>query len=351
MATQNFTNLLYSCAISHQSAAFANQNKVMYETLRSASIHTSTSMSVQLVVSLGVGSDVRVEDKKLFFMLEKGDGGLRIVFPARSTERLQSMRGQLPSRLADLLNVYSSKGERQIHRIINELESGTDDILLHEEITRVSWLTVTSRPVTASRSENGATPERSAPSIRTSSMDGEPRTSYQSFQYGIDLSEPTSMEFINREPTTREWTTPEPATPEPTTLGTSNMFRFGSSASSRSGTFRPSITTSTSIPARIESDSEDSLYWKVLDHVVKQAHSAGNNIRRMSNATANGDDIATYLSSLTLGPMGFEFSSQSRYFGSEPGMTKIRIGAAGELFVSAASLLFLDCVAHYITGL
>src|ERR1700761_4688956 len=134
-----------SCAISHRSPLFSNQNKQMYDDLVTVTVHTSADMSTKLVV---VQDDTafKVDCGRPSLIMKRNEYGLLITLPFAKTERRQSMRGQLSGYLSELLQVYDSRGEKQIYRIINELESGTDEILLDEEISRVSWLAETSRP-------------------------------------------------------------------------------------------------------------------------------------------------------------------------------------------------------------
>ena len=131
---------------------FSNQNKQMYDDLVTATVHTSADISTKLVV-VQDDTAVKVECDRPSLIMKRDEVGLLITLPLAKTERKRSMRGQLPGDLSELLRIYDSRGERQIYRIINELESGTDEILLEEEISRVSWLVETSRPAPASQSE------------------------------------------------------------------------------------------------------------------------------------------------------------------------------------------------------
>src|SRR5271170_1075059 len=146
---------------------FSNQNKQMYDDLVTATVHTSADMSTKLVV-VQDDTAVKVECDRPSLIVKRDEAGLLITLPLAKTERRQTMRGQLPGYLSDLLHIYDSRGEKQIYRIINELESGTDEILLDEEISWVSWLTETSRPAPASEPET-ETPPQPQSSIRRSS--------------------------------------------------------------------------------------------------------------------------------------------------------------------------------------
>src|SRR5947207_15628175 len=137
---------------------FSNQNKQMYDDLVTATVHTSADISTKLVVVQDDTAD-KVECDRPSLIMKRDEVGLLITLPLAKTERKRSMRGQLPGDLSELLRIYDSRGERQIYRIINELESGTDEILLEEEISRVSWLAEISRPAPASEPGTETTPQ------------------------------------------------------------------------------------------------------------------------------------------------------------------------------------------------
>ncbi|KIW74784.1 hypothetical protein Z517_11554 [Fonsecaea pedrosoi CBS 271.37] len=148
LLTEQFRLCAYAiscCAISHRSTLYSNQNTQMYNDLVSATVQTSADMSTKLVV-VQDSVPVEVVADRLSLVIEQKDAGLSITLPKDKVQRMQCMRGQLPGRLAEMLNIYDSRGEKQLYRILNELESGTDDILLQEDISRVSWLPETCRP-------------------------------------------------------------------------------------------------------------------------------------------------------------------------------------------------------------
>ena len=82
---------------------FSNQNKQMYDDLVTATVHTSAHISTKLVV-VQDDTAVKVEcDRPSLIM--KRDVGLLITLPLAKTERRQSMRGQLPGHLSELLTI------------------------------------------------------------------------------------------------------------------------------------------------------------------------------------------------------------------------------------------------------
>ncbi|KAF1811695.1 hypothetical protein P152DRAFT_418319 [Eremomyces bilateralis CBS 781.70] len=267
--TREFRQCAYAiscCAISHRSPMFSNQNKQMYNDLATATVHTSADMSVKLVV----GKDdtaVKVEWDKPSLIMKRDEAGLLITLPLARTERKQSMRSQLPGYLSGLLHIYDSRGERQIDRIINELESGTEEILLEEEISRVEWLAETSR---------------SAPALESK--------------------------------------TETPPQPQSLTRRSSNLVNGKTEGPPRHA-----------LPEIPNHAVEAPDYWKVLEHVHKQAESAGSDFRDVSSPAT--DDFTRYFASLTVHSTRFDPSDYPSLFGADFWLSKRRIGAAGELFV------------------
>jgi hypothetical protein len=74
-----------------------------------------------------------------------------------------------------------------------------------------------------------------------------------------------------------------------------------------------------------------------LEHVRKQAASASSDLRGISNPTA--DDITYFFASLTLRSTTFDPADFPSCFGDDFWLSKFRIGAAGELFVSLPDLV------------
>jgi len=292
---------------------FSNQNKQMYDDLVTATVHTSADMLAKLVV-VQDDDPVKVECDRPSLIMKRDEAGLRITLPLAKMERRQSMRGQLPGYLSELLHIYDSRGEKQIYRIINELESGTDEILLEEEISRVSWLVETSRPAPASEPEtNAETPPQPQSSIRQSSnfVNGETEDPPRHTQPYLEI---------------REFET---------------AIRADASISANhSGGIHPPPPPFRALPEILNHAVEAPDYWKVLEHVRKQAASVGSDLRNISNPTT--DDITRYFASLTLNSNSFDPADYPSCFGDDLWLSKFRIGAAGELFVSLPDLVRLS---------
>jgi len=120
----------------------------MHDDLVNVIVETSADMSAQWAI-VQDNTTIRVTCDRPLSYVAREETGLIIVLPFDEKERMQVMRNLLPWRLLELLEVANSSCERQIYRIINELESDTDEILVDEAITPVSWLAKTRRPAPA----------------------------------------------------------------------------------------------------------------------------------------------------------------------------------------------------------
>lgn len=194
------------------------------------------------------------------------------------------MRSQLPGCIAtELLDVFDSRAEKQIYRIINELETGTDDILNEEVLSRVSWLPETRRPA----------PTPPVTSMQSSNLaDNEP-----------DL--PTY-------PIQENYRQPYRA-----------------------------------LPAEIQHEIDAPEYWKVIEHVHKQASKIGSKLHRRNGEAGNLDDLAADFGLLGLGHTALNPDDCPNLFGGDVWLSKFRLGAAGELFVS--QLLSSPCIPGSLT--
>lgn len=287
----------------------------MYKDLVTATVHTSADMSGKLVI-VQEEIAVKVECDRPSLIMKLNEAGLSITLPLAKTKRQQSMRGQLPGNLSELLHIYDSRVEKQIYRIINELESGTDEILLDEEISRVSWLAETSRPASASEPETEIPPQPLS-SIRRSSnfVNGETEDLPRHAQPYLEI-----REFEN------------------------GIRAAGSISVNHSGGTCPPPPPFRALPVTFNHAVDAPDYWKVLEHVRKQAASVGSDIRDISNPTT--DDVTRYFASLTIhSTTGFDPANYPSLFGDEFWLSKFRIGAAGELFVSLPDLVSLSKIA------
>lgn len=203
------------------------------------------------------------------------------------------MRSQLPGYIAvDLLDIIDSRGEKQIYRIINELESGTDGILLEENIPRISWLPETCRP---------------APPVQP---DDAPISPPSGLANG-DIHLPTGPVQTNAE-------FPANETTEHAVAGYPVRYRQPYRA----------------LPAVIQHEIDAPSYWRVIEHVHRQASKIGNELRHRNDGAASMDDLTAGFNTLTLDNNILDPADHPDLFGHDPWLSKFRLGAAGELFVS-----------------
>ena len=270
----------------------------MHHQLMTASVHTSSDMSTNLVV-IQDRAEVKVESTKAALILTQNEDRLTLTLPEAKSERMQCMKSRLPGYLAELLHIYDSRGEKQIYRIINELESGTDDILVDEDISRVNWLEITSRPAPPPEPENET---QAQPLIEQPSSFARSETQFTA---------------------TRVHAYDEVAVVESSVRAAASISIHGS------GTIPPPFR---GLPTQISHEVEAPHYWNVLEHVQKQAMAMGNQLRNSTAATP--DDIAGVLASLTLESTSLDPARYPTLFGDDFWLSKFRVGAAGELFVS-----------------
>ena len=271
----------------------------MYNDLVSATVQTSADMSTKLVV-IQDKVPVKVLADRLSLLIEQNDGGMFITLPMDKTQRMQCMRGQLPGRLAEILNIYDSRGEKQLYRILNEIESGTDAILLQEEISPVSWLPETCRPDPPQPAEDSVSALQQRPAHI---VNGQP---------GDDHLDPANTDEL--ESPLRAMSSVAP-----------NTYPYRQSAPFRA------------LPAVLDHASEAPLYWKVLEHVRRQAASFGHVNGR--GLHIDPDDIAQAFASLSLEGVHLDPADYPKLFGHDVWLSKFRVGAAGELFVSVTTLI------------
>lgn len=279
----------------------------MYNHLVSATIQTSIDMSTKLVVEQD-SVPVKVVADRRSLLIAHNDDGLSITFPKDQAQRMQCMRSQLPGDLAEILNIYDSRGEKQLYRILNELESGTDAILLQEEISRVSWFPETCRPDPPPPAEEPAA-----------------------------ILQRQSTHIVNGQPEEGETDRVEISE-----LG--SPIRAMSSIAADSYPDRPPPPFRV-LPAELDHATDAPLYWKVLEHVRRQAATFKHVNGSVTYTTP--DDITRAFASLSLNGDNIDPADYPNLFGHDFWLSKFRVGAAGELFVSSTTPIlearFLHC--------
>jgi hypothetical protein len=256
--------------------------------MATAIIQTSTSMSSYLVV-MQDGHEVKVPTARPSLIATHDQSGLNITLPAEQRARQQCMRSQLPGYIAvELLDITDSRGEKQIYRILNELQTGTHDILLEEGISRVSWLPETHRPPPFVQPEDAPIPTPIP--LETSGL----------------ADDETHLELPADETTVR-------------------------AAAAYPGNYRQPYRA---LPTEIRHEVDAPAYWKVIEHVHRQASKIGNELHRRNDGAASLDDLTAGFATLTLDNNILDPAHCPDLFGHDVWLSKFRMGAAGELFVS-----------------
>lgn len=238
-----------------------------------------------LVVSQGA-AEFTVATDQVSLNIEVSPGSLIVTMPQSQQAQKLCQRSEFAKELVKHLNLTSSSAMTQIHRILNEPDLGTDNILEQERIPPADWLVKTQRVATA-------TPPASptvAPVLTP------------------PHSQPSSSPYV-----------------APADLDTLEYEDVLVSTTSGQVSYRiPSRPVYVPIPAVVNHEVEAPEYKAVLDHVLRQA--VGVKWRRTPGERTQ---TSTYESLRTVAT-----ASTSQLFGKDA-FVYHRIGAAGELFVSA----------------
>lgn len=268
----------------------------MHDYLLNATLSTSSNISTKLVVEQDE-IPIEVESTKASLLVQPHESGLHITLPDNKADRTQCMRAQLPGEIAKLLKIHDHRGERQVYRIINELELGTYDILLSEDISEASWLRKIHRPTSVPDVE---------PAIRTNIVvNGEIQISanYSQISQHIRHVGYTSRSGVT-EISNSNGVAPLQFRALPTVVGHEDAPRY------------------VTVLERIRVQSQI-LYRKFIRHAVTED---------------SFDDIANAFEALTLRRTipgtTFEPGDLLAFFGTDEWLSKFRMGAAGELLVS-----------------
>lgn len=265
----------------------------------------STTLSVQHGKKI-----IKVEaDKAYLFFNHCQKDGLKIVLPQDARERDKCLRGQLPKALAHFLQIDDSDGQRQIYRLLNEVDMGTDELLDDEGIPHVdSWLLKTGREAVLSDSDESDT-----------SVSGESTNSEHS--ESSDQHEQTVIEF------------------QPRLTEDDAIDLEVSTPSARHRPYRTNIRPPEDFESRVEAPD----YWRLLEHAQRQAVKVIFRDRVKHPEHVSSDAYAKFLEDLWIRKgRVVKFRSYPELFGNDE-HDAFRIGAAGELFVSLRALVYITC--------
>lgn len=282
----------------------------MHQKLMNAVIRTSPDISTKLVVEQDQ-TEIKIETSRASIIIQSDENSLSITLPSQSKERRRCMRSQLPGHLVEMLQICDSRGQTQIYRIINELDSGTDEILLDEQISETPWIAKTARATPVSRV---STPPPQ------SILDGEVQV-VQAVRAGTS---PGGARI--QVPYIQEQTYQDVHLVEVTARSTNFSAVYDRTVPP--ATFRP-------LPTEINHTVQAPDYWKVLEHVADRAALMVNRLRRSSDLTT--DDLINSFASLRLQSATFEPADYPSLFGNDVWLSKFRVGAAGELLVSSVN--------------
>lgn len=281
-------------------------------------LQLSDNISTKIVVAYKE-VEVKIENSTNSLLLEQSANAIKITLDSRETERRRAMRCQLPGDLAKALQIHGSDGARQIHRILNELSLGTEEILQEECVPEVSWLTKIHRapPILSSDPNSNLTSEPVANVLATPESQPEIQSTPGSDSHVPMVTYPSVRQNpVHIEPLRAQ-----------TSVHATSSFSFDSS------TIHVSRPQYRPLPAAVDHEIEAPEYWKVLEHVDRQAVLLTEKLGGRRIATA--EDITRSLANLTLRETAsLEPADHPALFGSDVWLSKFRVGAAGELLVS-----------------
>lgn len=268
----------------------------MHNLLRNVDVRTSQDMQTILWVRQGEHT-IKASMNQAYLKMKREGNSFRIVLPQQPRERRSCLRSQLPKSLVKELGIFGSSAEKQIYRFINELDMGTDELLATERIPHAdSWLTKTER-----------LPQPAEPDV----------SDIPTANGLITLPAPPSLSATVAPQTDSEYD-------EGAVVISSTQTRLASYA-------RREVYVQ--IPATVNHEVDAPEYWKVLEHIRRQARGVVWRNRQPEQTLTSTNEYIAFLNDLTRSRNGStDLSSYPELFGSDD-LVKHRIGAAGELFV------------------
>lgn len=274
----------------------------MHDRLLNASVYVSGNMFNMYCLKQGE-KEIKVPTDKASIIVSTEDHSLRIVVPKDFIKRKSCFRSRLPQSLASVLGLYTTSDEKQIYRIINEVDMGTDQLMHEEDIPSVSWLEKVERvqPITQPTTTS---------SLDLPNLNNQPNRR--------DVSEEDFVSALGNLALTEERSAPN--------VQSQQQFVF---------TSRPSRHF-ISIPATLSSNTVPPQYHKVLQHIHRQAVGVQWRDRTQSPDLTITSELTAYFANLAVQGDPLEAFSRPELFGSDQ-YSHFRLGAAGELFVSERS--------------
>lgn len=271
----------------------------MHQKLLNICISTSPDMWTEMKVNENK-SMVKVKCSRVSLIVRNVDAKLEIILPEKESERRSCLRSDLPGYLANMFDVHNNKAERQIYRILNETETGTDDILSEEAIPHASWLTKTARLPQPSPHTRQAIP--------------------------VASWEDHSSPLRNGDVTGYSTSTTARQAPTYTTEARHSVpLRV-----SHDGTLDEQLLE---VPAIINHKTDAPQYHQVIEHVRRQAKGVFWRDGLQNARVTMTSDLTRQFEELAVSANDLEPWSYPALFGDNNFTSKFRVGAAGELFV------------------
>ena len=336
---------LSCCAISHKSSAFQQRDDELHNMLLNAEVSESSDMWTKLVVRSGDDVLEAKSDRALIQITPSPDG-LRVVAPIDEELLLSCYQTELPAFLARFLKIENGKADKQIYRILLDDRWAVDELMSMEDITAVSWL---------HRSPNAQNllVQKSTPSDESGDT-GDAATLFEGpsgllpthgSTIALHVQEQESSDHVRSAPrehsgysgsdAARSIDTPSRfRTPDGSTIAQSVQ-----EGPSRDHLHAYSMPTGVSIIRQV---AQDSKYRRILHHVIRQARNVSGrsyNVERDAGDPFSMDEMREALGDLA----DSDENASTPLHVYEAGMThfeeNIKVGAAGELFVSISLAL------------
>jgi hypothetical protein len=127
-----------SCAAKYKSNKALRGDSGLHEQLYQATIHTTDTISTNLVLSVGA-DPISVPSDRAFIHHDTFNGKLKIYVPKDERKRRACYRSQLPDLLTSILGV-GSNATFNVSSIITSTLRDLDEVLMEQDIPPVDWI-------------------------------------------------------------------------------------------------------------------------------------------------------------------------------------------------------------------
>ena len=277
-----------------RSPKYHNKSTLMHDALCNATIYSCHDIRTKLVIG-DPEAGVEAFTSKVSVIVRNDDQGLRFYLPGNNMHEKRCLRNRLPEALINELQIFKNGAENFVSMLLNDLDQGTDEIIYAESIPHCdSWLEKTVRP---------------PPQVTIVTTETIPN----SFGHPSpgSVSRQVSSNDIDNE-----------------------QLLF---ASDRTTNFHHIRRISAQIPATVDHVVDAPGYWRILEHARSQAVGVVWRAQGDDSTLSSTITQTVWLENLRRSQRGStDLSSYDCLFGSD-GLSKYRLGAVGELFVSCDS--------------